>query len=82
MPRGPAGFMSIRSATIMTFVLMASICISCIQTSAEDPDLVIDGDVTWGSEEVIDGTIRIADGGTLTLLEADVSVSTGSMIVV
>ena len=74
--------MSIRSATTMTFLLMASICISCIQVSAEDPDLVIDTDVTWGSEEVIDGVIRIADGGTLNLLETDVSVSSGSTIVV
>ncbi len=74
--------MSGRSATIMTVIMIASICVSCVNTSAEDAELVIDSDVTWGSDEAIEGTVRIAEGGTLTILDIDVSVSSGSMIVV
>ncbi len=74
--------MSGRSATIMTVVLIASICISCVNASAEDAELVIDSDVTWESNEVIDGAIRISDGGSLTISGIDVSVAPGSSIVV
>ena len=82
LPLGPARTMSGRSATILTLILIASVCVSCIQASAEDADLVIDSDVTWESNEVIDGTIRISDGGSLTISGIDVSVASGSSIVV
>ena len=82
LPLRPARTMSGRSATILTLILIASVCVSCIQASAEDADLVIDSDVTWESNEVIDGAIRISDGGSLTISGIDVSVASGSSIVV
>ena len=82
LPLGYASTMSGRSATILTLILMASICVSCIQVSAEDAELVIDSNVTWESNEVIDGAIRISEGGSLTISGIDVSVTHGSSIVV
>ncbi len=82
LPLGPAGTMGGRSATILTLILIASVCISCVQASAEGADLVIDSNVTWESDEVIDGSIRVSDGGSLTISGVDVSVTSGSSIVV
>ncbi|MEC7706368.1 MAG: hypothetical protein VX723_00225 [Candidatus Thermoplasmatota archaeon] len=47
---------------------------------AEDSDTEISADVTWTGEESVEGTVRIVDGGHLTIDNAEVEMTLGSSI--
>lgn len=72
-----------RIAMLQSFLMITAAVICVVpSTSADAAETVISGNVTWTSEESVEGTIRIVNGGHLTVDGTEVDMLTGSRIAV
>ena len=70
-----------RAAALLQSILMvSSVLLVSGVVFAEDSETVISGNVTWNGDETIEGTIRIVDGGHLTIEDAEIEMVSGSSI--
>ncbi len=45
-------------------------------------EIVIESDITWTEDQEIDGTVRIVDGGKLTIVNSEITFSTESKLII
>ena len=68
------------AALLQSILMISSVLLVSGVVFAEDSETVISGNVTWNGDETIEDTIRIIDGGHLTIEEADIEMVSGSSI--
>ena len=68
------------AALLQSILMISSVLLVSGVVFAEDSETVISGNVTWNGDETIEGTIRIVDGGHLTIEDADIEMVSGSSI--
>ena len=45
-------------------------------------EIVIESDITWTEDQEIDGTVRIVDGGKLTIINSEITFSSESKLII
>lgn len=65
---------------LQSILMISSVLLVSGVVFAEDSETVISANVTWNGDETIEGTIRIVDGGHLTIEDADIEMVSGSSI--
>ena len=68
------------AALLQSILMISSVLLVSGVVFAEDSETVISANVTWNGDETIEGTIRIVDGGHLTIEDADIEMASGSSI--
>ena len=72
-----------RIAMLQMLLITTAVLASAVPSaSAESAETVISDNVTWTGEQSIDGTVRVVNGGHLTIDGTEVRIHTGSRIVV
>ena len=72
-----------RIAMLQSFLMITTVLMCTVPSaSADEAETVIDDNVTWMSEQEVEGAVRIVNGGHLTIDGTEARMYTGSSIVV
>ena len=69
--------MKARLSTMLCLLMIASIVSIPPSSVAETGGILVESDMTWSNDMAITENVRVVNGGSLTLSNADFSVSDG-----
>ena len=67
--------MSKVEATLLIMVLIMSVSMISINVTAEGDDIIIESDMTWNDEMSLSQNVRVLNGGSLNLVESQLTIS-------
>ena len=68
------------AALLQTILMISSVLLVSVTVFGEDSETVISDNVTWTGEDSVEGAVRIVDGGSLLIENADIKMMVGSSI--
>ena len=74
--------MSKLEATLLTMVLIISVSMFSINVTAEGDDIIIESDMTWNDEMSLSQNVRVLNGGSLNLVDSQLTISNNVQIFV
>ena len=74
--------MSKMEAKLLIAVLLLSVSVFSINASAEGDDIVIESDMTWSDDMSLSQNVRVLNGGSLSLVDSHLTVSSNVQIFV
>ena len=69
-------------AKLLTAVLLLSVSLFSMSASAEGDDIIIESDMTWSDEMFLSQNVRVLNGGSLSLVDSDLTVRNNVQIFV
>ena len=74
--------MSKMEAKLLIAVLLLSVSVFSINSSAEGDDIIIESDMTWSDDMSLSQNVRVLNGGSLSLVDSQLTVSSNVQIFV
>lgn len=75
--------MTMKQMVILILVMFCTSQMIIGNSSAENRDtLLIESDITWTEDQVIDGDVRVLNGGMLTIIDAEITFSSESSLII
>ena len=69
-------------AKLLIAVLLLSVSVFSINASAEGEDIIIESDMTWSDDMSLSQNVRVLNGGSLSLVDSQLTVSSNVQIFV
>ncbi len=69
-----------QTSFFMTILLLSCVIVPYTSVAQENGIIIIESDVTWVQNDVLDGDIRIIQGGKLTIVDSEILIASDSKI--